>query len=144
MASISENELTSTKHSSQCKGIDYAVQPVDSKSTMPVDGPIEKVNDVSEAGASPSKPAGSASGPDTSGVSEQPPLNSPFRSPKLSAEDGMSDTALESGEIREHLLEALAVTEIAVGGGDEKVGKVEDVELDSNSASAQLKHGMCY
>jgi hypothetical protein len=144
MASICEHEPTSTKHSSQCKEIDYAVQPVDSKSTMPVDGPIEEVNDVSEAGASPSQPAGSASGPDTSGVSEQPPLNSPFRSPKLSAEDGMSDTALEDGEIREHLLEDSSVTKTAVGGGDEKVGKVEDVELDSNSASAQLKHGMCY
>jgi hypothetical protein len=144
MASISEHEPTNTEHAYKYKEIDYAVQPVDSESTMPVDGSIESLNNMFEAEASPFKSAGCASDPDTSSVSEQPPLDSPFRSLKLSAEDGMSDTTLEDGEIQEHLLEASSATKIAGSCSEEKVDKVEDVGLDSNCTSAELKHGMCY
>jgi hypothetical protein len=142
MASTSEHGPTPTECSSKCKEIDYAVQPVDSESTMPVDGPVVEANNMSEVGALP-KSDGVASNPDTSSVSEQPPLNSPFHSPKLSGEDGMSDTTLTDGEIREHLSEDSSGTKIAVSGDDGKVDKVENVELDSNSTVIELKHGMC-
>jgi hypothetical protein len=140
MASKSEHKPNNTEHSPKSKEIDYAVQPVDMGSTVPVDGPIEEMNDVSEARATPSGPDGCASDPDTSSVSEQQPLDSHFSSPKSSTQDGMSDTTLEDGEVREHILKDSSVSKIACTGDENEADKVEDVEPNANSISLKLAH----
>jgi hypothetical protein len=125
MASKIEHEHTDSKQTSNSKEDSYAVQPVDAKSTVPVDGLLIDVKrSSSETGA----PSSESSNLEMSSTSEQPALDSPFHSPKPSLEDDMSDTTLEDGEIGEHLVEDFAASKVESEDGPDVVDTY-DVKL---------------
>jgi hypothetical protein len=106
----------------------YAVQPVNSNSSIPVDGPVPDATD------SPTKPAPD---PDTSSDSDQLALNSPFHSPKSAPEDGMSDTTLEDGGIPEALLDDCPTATIGDTDGKEGGSGVVVIELGGKESEEE-------
>jgi hypothetical protein len=112
-----------------------AVKPVDSKSIVPVDGPVPKAMDSSTIAAV--KPA---SDPDISSDSDQPALDSPFRSPKSGPVDGMSVTTLEDDEIAEELLEGGRAA--AIGDAERKEGGAEVADVEVGVKETGEENGM--
>jgi hypothetical protein len=109
----------------------YAVQPVDSKSSVPVDGPVSEADDSPAIKSAPDH--------DGSSDSDQPALDSPFHSPKSAPEDCMSDTTLEEGEIADDLLERHPAA--AIGGTEGKEGGAEVVVLEAEVKDLDDENG---
>jgi hypothetical protein len=108
----------------------YAVQPVNSNSSVPVDGPVPDATD------SLTKPAPD---PDALSDSDQLALDSPFHSPRSAPEDGMRDTTLEDGDVPEDMLHDCPTATI---GGKEDCSGVVVAKLGGKES--EDKNGMSW
>jgi hypothetical protein len=108
----------------------YAVQPIENEGIIPVDGPIIEV------GESSSDPANSLSEAESSVVSEQPTLASPFHSPKPTIDEGASETSFEEGEITEIKLECSGDAKDEVVDTQEKAIQIE-IKKDGDEPEAK-------